>query len=118
MMSPTTPPTQPDLVPLVRRLRGQLVEMSHAAHAPHLGSAVSCLDIVVSAYWAGLRMRGPRDPQRDRFARRAKGHAAAAPYAVLAERGFFPVRLVSRRPTGGRLPEQLSPNCVPGVECA
>jgi transketolase len=120
LMSVTTPPTLPDLTALARRLRGQLVEMSHAARAPHLGSALSCLDIVIAAYWAGLRVNpeSPQDPQRDRFLL-SKGHAAAALYAVLAERGFFPRDwLAQYGQPGGRLPEQFSPGCVPGVELA
>jgi len=105
---------------LARRLRGQLVEMSHAARAPHLGSALSCVDILVAAYWGALRVdpRQPQDPLRDRFIF-SKGHAAAAMYAVLAERGFFPQEwLATYGQPGSRLPEQMRPGCVPGVEAA
>ena len=105
---------------LARRLRGQLVEMSHAARAPHLGSALSCVDILVAAYWGALQVdpQQPQDPRRDRFIL-SKGHAAAALYAVLAERGFFPKEwLATYGQPGGRLPEQMRPGCVPGVEVA
>ena len=40
-------------------------------------------------------------------------------YAVLAERGFFPRDwLAEYGQPGSRLPEQMSPGCVPGVELA
>ena len=105
---------------LARRLRGRLVQMSHTARAPHLGSALSCVDLLVAAYWGALRIdpHQPQDPQRDRFIL-SKGHAAAALYAVLAVRGFFPEQQLATygRP-GSCLPEQMSPGCVPGVEAA
>ncbi len=113
-------PCLPELERLACRLRGQLVQMSHAARAPHLGSALSCVDLLVAAYWGALQIdpRHPQDPGRDRFIF-SKGHAAAALYAVLAERGFFPKQwLATYGQPGSRLPEQMSPACVPGVEVA
>jgi transketolase len=109
-----------ELERVARRLRGRLVAMSHRAQAPHLASALSCVDILVAAYWTALRIdpQQPGDPQRDRFIL-SKGHAGAALYAVLAERGFFPQEWLDQYgEAGGRLPEQLSPGCVPGVEAA
>jgi transketolase len=109
-----------ELERIVRLLRGCLVEMSHAARAPHLGSALSCVDILVAAYWGALQVAPDRsqDPHRDRFIL-SKGHAAAALYAVLAQRGFFPRELLATYgQPGSCLPEQMSPGCVPGVEAA
>ena len=113
-------PSLLELECLARRLRGQLVEMSHAARAPHLGSALSCVDLLVAAYWGALQVdpQQPQDPCRDRFIL-SKGHAAAALYAVLAERGFFPKPwLATYGQPGSCLPEQMRPGCVPGVEVA
>lgn len=109
-----------ELATLARRVRGRLVEMSHAARAPHLGSALSCVDILVAAYWGAVRIdpQRPDDPRRDRCIL-SKGHAASALYAVLAARGFFPAEwLATYGQPGSRLPEQFSPGCVPGVEVA
>src|SRR5688500_18893842 len=103
-----------------RKLRGKLVEMSHRAETPHLGSALSCVDILVAAYWGALAVdpTRPDDPERDRFIL-SKGHAISALYATLAARGYFPEAwLESFNVPGGRLPEQPSPHCVPGVELA
>jgi transketolase len=85
-----------------------------------LGSALSCVDILVAAYWKVVRIdpKIPLDPLRDRFIL-SKGHAATALYATLAARGFFPVELLD---TFGKhkspLSEHPSPNCAPGVELA
>ncbi len=103
-----------------RSIRAQLVRMSHDARAAHLGSALSCVDILVVAYSEILRIDPHNfdDPGRDRFIL-SKGHAAAVLYATLAEFGFFPKSLLSSYgQAGSRLAEQMSPGCVPGVEAA
>jgi transketolase len=109
-----------DLDSLCRNIRHQLVRMSHQSGAPHLGSALSCVDILVSAYWTALRIdpHNPTDPDRDRFIL-SKGHAGSALYAVLAERGFFPSAwLDSFGQTDAVLTEHPHPHGIPGVEWA
>lgn len=109
-----------DLQDRARRIRGKLVEMSHRAETPHLGSSMSCVDVLVAAYWSALSVdpSRPDDPDRDRFIL-SKGHAVSALYATLAARGYFPEGwLESFNVPGGKLPEQPSPGCVPGVELA
>ena len=94
--------------------------MSHTARAAHLGSALSCVDILVAAYWGVLAIdpRRPEDPNRDRLIL-SKGHAAAALYAALAYRGFFPEALLETyAQPGSRLEEHPGPGCAPGVEVA
>lgn len=105
---------------LTARLRHRLIRMSHDAGTPHLGSALSCVDILATLYWGILRIdpARPEAPDRDRFIL-SKGHAASALYAVLAERGFFPTSwLDSFAQHGSPLAEQPAPRCAPGVEWA
>jgi transketolase len=102
------------------KLRGMVIDMSHAAGTPHLGSSLSCVDIVAAAYWDALRIdpARPDDPGRDRFIL-SKGHAATTLYAALAHRGFFSESLLETyNKDGSRLAEHPGPNCVPGVEAA
>lgn len=109
-----------ELEKIGRRLRGKVVELSHQAGTPHLGSALSCIDILVAAYWTALEIdpKKPMDPRRDRFIL-SKGHAATALYAVLAERGFFSKDALNTfAKPGSKLPEQPAPNSMPGVELA
>jgi len=109
-----------DLESVARNLRYQAIQMSHQAGTPHLGSVLSCIDIVVAAYWRVLRVdpTRPSAPTRDRFIL-SKGHAAPALYAALAARGFFPDSWLD---TFGQhradLAEQPAPNCAAGVELA
>lgn len=112
--------TLDELARLAREVRGELVAMSHRAGTPHLGSALSCVDILVGLYGRVLRIDPgrPSDPARDRFIL-SKGHAATALYAVLARRGFFPGEwLETFAREGAPLAEQPAPGCAPGVEWA
>jgi len=105
---------------IARHIRRKLVEMSHKANTPHLGSALSCVDILVAAYWGVLTIdvKNPTAPDRDRFIL-SKGHAATALYAVLAYKGFFSESLLDTfAESGSCLAEQPGPNCVPGLELA
>ena len=46
----------PDLRSVASTLRAAVIQMSHDAETPHLGSALSCLDIVTAAYWRVLNL--------------------------------------------------------------
>lgn len=109
-----------DLKVLAGKIRADIVRMSHEGQAAHLGSCLSCVELLVSAYWSQLRL-GPEvrsEPGRDRLIL-SKGHAAAAWYATLARRGFFSRQALAafNRPGSG-LPEQPCPGSMPGVEVA
>ena len=122
-MNPPNRTSSPDGATLKRKaaeLRGKVIEMSHAAQAAHLASALSCCDVLAAAYWHVLNVdaKAPKDPLRDRFIL-SKGHAAAALYAVLASKGYFPAaELETYCKDGGRLAEHPPANLLPGVEAA
>lgn len=114
-MTPTAPASLQDHA---RHVRERVIALSHQAGTPHLGSSLSCADILVAAYWGGLAIdpAQPDAPDRDRFIL-SKGHAATTLYATLAARGFFPAEwLDTFAVPGSRLPEHPGPRCVPGVE--
>lgn len=105
---------------IAAELRYRVIRMSHSAGTPHLGSALSCIDILATAYWRILRIdpTNPGDADRDRFIL-SKGHAASALYATLGAAGFFPSDLLDGFGTfGSPLAEQPAPGCAPGVELA
>src|SRR5258708_17612253 len=109
-----------NLARVASELRLRVIRMSHEAGTPHLGSALSCLDILTAAYWGVLRIdpAAPHDENRARFII-SKGHAASALYATLAARGFFPTELLDGfGKFESPLAEQPSPGCAPGVELA
>jgi transketolase len=101
-------------------IRQRVIELSHSAGTPHLGSSLSCIDILTALYWSVLRIDPcrPDAPGRDRFIL-SKGHAGLALYVTLAERGFFPKDVLQTyNCDGGVLAEHPGPHCVPGVEAA
>ncbi len=119
-ITPITNGSGNDLQAIAARIRGQLVQMSHKARTPHLGSSLSCTDVVTAAYWNVLQIdpTRPSDPNRDRFIL-SKGHAATTLYTALSFKGFFPQStLDTYNKEGGRLQEHPGPGCAPGVEAA
>src|SRR5262245_13626096 len=101
-----------------RRIRRASLRMVHKARMGHPGGDLSCADILAVLYFHVLHLRpeAPRDPDRDRFVL-SKGHASAALYATLAERGFFPQQVLETymRPLS-MLNGHPDRNKVPGVE--
>ena len=103
-----------------RHIRGKIIEMSHKSGAAHLGSSLSCVDILVALYWSVLSI-DPDEPSalnRDRFIL-SKGHAASALFATLAFKGFFPMDVLDTfAMPGSRIEEHPGPQCITGVEAA
>ncbi|SVD02343.1 uncharacterized protein METZ01_LOCUS355197, partial [marine metagenome] len=50
-------------------IRGELVKISNQANTPHLGSSLSCVEILVAAYWGAMNIDSekPNSPDRDRL---------------------------------------------------
>lgn len=108
-----------ELSRFAREIRRRVLEMSHRARTPHLGSSLSCADIVAAAYGGGLslELQSGDQPDRDRFLF-SKGHAATTLYAALALRGYFPDDwLLQYAQPGFILGEHPSPD-IPGVDVA
>ena len=112
---------QVDLDLVARQLRARIIENSSRTGTPHLGSCLSCVDILVALYWRVLRIdpAQARDPDRDRFIL-SKGHGAPALFHVLARRRFFPETLLDTYgEDGGLLAEHPpAPEYLPGIEAA
>src|SRR5512134_1023424 len=99
-----------------RRIRRTSLRMVHQARMGHPGGDLSCADLLAVLYFHVLRLQpdAPRDPDRDRFVL-SKGHASAALYAVLAERGFFgPEVLQTFGANGSTLLGHASHTACPG----
>lgn len=100
------------------RIRRHGIEMTHVSQGSHIGSILSVSDIVAVLY-ADVANVNPDDPEHDDRDRiiLSKGHAGAAVYAALAEKGFFDVaELLTHYADGSRLSGHVSHKGVPGVE--
>ncbi|MCX7123492.1 MAG: transketolase [Gammaproteobacteria bacterium] len=108
----------PDTVQFAQNVRRNIIHMTHRGNSSHVASALSITDILAVLYKKIMRI-DPQQPnweERDRFIL-SKGHAGAAVYATLAERGFFdPKRLEEHCKNGGYLSGHVSHKNVPGVE--
>jgi len=115
--NPKTPKALRDIGEEIRRLT---IEMSERSHSSETGSSLSISDILAVLYFDTLNVdpRYPEDPKRDRFVL-SKGHGAAAYYATLALRGYFPLKkLLGHRMNGGTFHAHPSRSAAPGVEAS
>jgi transketolase len=88
-------------------IRRFILDIIHRTKSPHIGSSFSIVEILVALYFKVLRV-SPDDvhnQDRDRFIL-SKGHACAALYAVLAERGFIGKEEIEKFAVDGGLFEQ------------
>lgn len=98
--------------------RRDIIEMIYAGGSGHPGGSLSAVEILTTLYFQVMHIRPeePDWPERDRFIL-SKGHAAPALYAVLAERGFFPVEeLETFTAPGTRLQKHIDMHLVPGAD--
>ena len=107
-----------ELEKISKKIRKKLVSISHEAKTPHLGSSLSCVDILVALYWdiLNINTKNPNDPDRDRLIF-SKGHAATALYVALQLKGFFSKKILDdyAKP-GAILPEHPVYKSAPGIE--
>ena len=107
-----------EVISLAKLIRLHALKMINGGKSSHIGSVLSISDILAVLYGAVLNVKS-HDPDwnmRDRFIL-SKGHAGAGVYAVLAEKGFFPKKLLNQYyKNGSFLSGHVSHKNVPGVE--
>lgn len=84
-----------ELKALAYELRKKVVEMIVEGKGGHIGGDMSVMDILVALYFKEMNIspENKEDENRDRFVM-SKGHSVEAYYAVLAQKGFFPMEEV------------------------
>jgi len=101
--------------------RSRIILNSHKTNTPHLGSCLSCVDILVALYFDKLKInpKYPRSSSRDRFIL-SKGHGAPALFQILAMKGFYSDDLLSDYGEDGSLfaEHPPTPDYLPGIEAA
>jgi transketolase len=99
------------------RIRAHSLRMVSKANSSHIGSCLSMADLLAVLYGGALQIDSAQLQwaERDRFIL-SKGHGAAVLYAVLAERGFFPVSWLDDYAQEGSLLLGHASHHVPGVE--
>lgn len=79
------------ILKVAQNIRLDVLNMVYRRQAGHLGGSFSAAEILACLYFHHLKIdpQNPNWPERDRFLL-SKGHAAAALYSILAQRGYFP----------------------------
>ncbi len=107
-----------ELQEIARRVRRNIVRMTHAAKSGHPGGSLSSVEILTALYFRVMRHdpQNPAWPDRDRFVM-SKGHATPLMYSVLAEAGYVdPEDLLTFRQLGTKLQGHTVMGKPPGVE--
>lgn len=79
----------------VKDIKIDIIKMAFESNTAHISSSLSVTDIIATLYFHTMKInpKNPKSPNRDKFIL-SKGHSASALYAALAEKGFFPKKLL------------------------
>lgn len=99
-------------------IRKSIITMINKSKSGHPGGSLSIADILSVLYFKEMNIdpKNPKNPNRDRLVL-SKGHASAAIYAVLAEKGYFDKSILETfRAYGSILQGHPDMKKVPGVD--
>ncbi|MCI7302817.1 MAG: transketolase [Clostridiales Family XIII bacterium] len=101
-----------------RYIRRLIIEEIGTLGVGHVGGSLSAVEALVALYYVHMNI-DPDDPKkekRDRFVL-SKGHAGPALYAVLADKGYFPIDfLKTLNQPGTYLPSHCDMNLTTGID--
>tara|TARA_Y100001968_G_C19416996_1_gene749543 strand:- start:938 stop:1753 length:816 start_codon:yes stop_codon:yes gene_type:complete len=102
---------------LAEFIRCKAVEMTNAAESSHIGSILSCADILAVLYCEVIRLANvEKHPERDRFIL-SKGHACAGLYACLAGLGLIHANdLINYCKDGSKFSGHVNHKLLPFIE--
>lgn len=103
---------------IANNIRMDILEEVYNAKSGHIGGAFSIADILTVLYFNEMNIdaKNPDSPDRDRLVL-SKGHASAALYAALAEKGYIDKEeLKTFRNIDSNLQGHPDMNKVPGVD--
>ena len=98
-----------DLEQIAKGVRRRIIEIAYENEAIHIGSCLSCVDILVALYFSEM--------EDDDIFILSKGHAALALYVVLNEKGVLSDEILDTYLQDGGLPG-MATRGYPGVVCS
>lgn len=105
-----------DLKNIASQVRRLIIEAACRSKAPHVGSALSCVDILTALYFEKMRIDEDHWENRDIFIL-SKAHAAVALYAVLTAKGIISEEIFrGYMQNDGTLPAHLDRYAAKGIE--
>lgn len=104
-----------------KEVRSDIINYSYKSKAHHIGSELSCVEILVTLYFEvmNITLRNIKKKSRDFFIL-SKGHAALTLYIVLARKGLFNKNIIKNEflANSGRLGGHPDYKSVKGIECS
>lgn len=103
-----------------KQIRKKILKMKYESQEGHIGSSLSCADLLAVLYLKILAIdpKNPKDENRDRFIL-SKGHAVSALYAALAQAGFFDEKILDAYcQDGSHLAGHSTKDAVLGLEAS
>ena len=97
-----------DLIKLSQEIRKKCIEISANNKIPHLGSCLSCSDILTVLFWKEMNLN-PKGKDIDQFIL-SKGHASPVYLQVLAKRGYFKESKLNRFGENGSIFHEHPPH--------
>tara|TARA_B100001109_G_scaffold246646_1_gene235587 strand:+ start:20 stop:814 length:795 start_codon:yes stop_codon:yes gene_type:complete len=106
------------LINLTKKIRYSVCKMSHHASAAHLGSSLSCVDILVTIFFSGIfKFNQKKILLGDKFIL-SKGHAASALYSVLAHKNYFSKKQLLKYGKNNSYFEEHPNSKINGIICS
>ncbi|MFQ5861543.1 MAG: transketolase [Candidatus Brocadiales bacterium] len=101
---------------IAKEVRKLIIEVAHRSKSAHVGTSLSCVDLMVSLYFHELHIDEKSWHNRDIFVL-SKAHAAMALYAVLTIKGFIDKEtFLNYMQDDGTLPAHLDRFTAKGIE--
>lgn len=107
-----------ELIEESREVRKKILDMIVKAHASHIASSFSCVELLVYLYnnFLNISKENFQDPNRDRFIL-SKGWGVSTQYVMLAHRGIISEKLLEEYcADGSKLVGISTRNGTPGIE--
>ena len=99
-----------------KKIRINTLRVANSSKGPHVGTALSCVDILTQLYFKTLNIVSYDDSNRDIFIM-SKGHGAMALYSTLYEKGLLSENdFFSYYLDGGKLPAHLDKDTSEAIE--
>lgn len=105
---------------IAKDIRRDIIRMHSKANSSHVGSSLSCVDILVCLYFGIMKIdiKNLTRKNQDKFIL-SKGHAVSALYAALSKRGYFLKKVLEQYCVSGtKLSGHSTRGCVRGIEAS
>lgn len=101
---------------IAKNIRKNTLKIANSSKGPHIGTALSCVDILTALYFNILNIPSFESEERDIFIM-SKGHGAMALYAALYEKNYLNKEtLYSYYQNNGQLPAHLDKTTSKAIE--